>query len=43
MSFYLVLLPPHCAGCPQWQTAAQSLPGGGGWGEADVHIWITCC
>ena len=23
MSFYLVLLPPHCAGCPQWQIAAS--------------------
>lgn len=30
MSFYLVLLPPHCAGCPQWRTAAQPPPGGGG-------------
>lgn len=29
MSFYLVLLPPHCAGCPQWQAAAQPWPGGG--------------
>lgn len=30
MSSYLVLLPSHCAGCPQWPPAAQPSLGGGG-------------
>lgn len=38
MSFYLVLLPPHCAGCPQWQTAAGPSPGGGVGRNRHTHL-----